>query len=45
MTDDLLDKALLFKISERSAGERAVDLQSVDEGGDGDEAVGLHIFL
>jgi hypothetical protein len=45
VADDLLDLALLLKIGERTAGERAVDLQSVDKGGDGDEAVGLNLLL
>lgn len=45
MADDLLDLALLLKLGERTAGKRAVDLQSVDKGGDGDEAVGLNLLL
>ena len=45
VADDLLDLALLLKIGERTAGEGAVDLQSVDKGGDGDEAVGLNLLL
>lgn len=45
MADDLLDDPLLLEVLEGTAGERAVDLQSVDEDGDGDEAVGLDILL
>lgn len=45
VADDLLDLALLLKIGERTTGKRAVDLQSVDKGGDGDEAVGLNFLL
>ena len=45
MADDLLDLALLLKLGERTAGEGTVDLQSVDKGGDGDEAVGLNLLL
>jgi len=42
--DDLLDGALLLQIGEGAAGERAVDLQSVDQDGDCDEAVGLDVL-
>lgn len=45
MADDLLDLALLLELGERTAGEGTVDLQSVDKGGDGDEAVGLNLLL
>jgi len=45
VADDLLDLALLLKLGERTTGERTVDLQSVDKGGDGDEAVGLNLLL
>lgn len=45
VTDDLLDLALLLKVGERLPGERAVDLQPIDEGGDGDQAVRLDILL
>lgn len=43
--DDLLDRSLLLQVVQTSPGERAVDLQSVDEHGNGDEAVRLHILL
>lgn len=43
--NDLLDHTLLLQVVEGLACERAVDLQSVDEDGDGDQAVGLDIFL
>lgn len=42
---NLLDLTVRLQVSQGSPGERAVDLQSVDEGGDCDEAVGLHILL
>jgi hypothetical protein len=45
VADDLLDLALLLKLGERTTGKRTVDLQSVDKGGDGDEAVGLNLLL
>lgn len=45
MTDNLLDGALGFEIVQGLAGERAVDLQAVDEDGDGDQAVGLDILV
>ena len=43
--DDGLDLALLLEIRERSPGKRPVDLETVDERGYGDEAVGLDILL
>jgi len=43
--NNLLDLALLLKVLEAPASERAVDLQSVDEGRDGHEAVGLDILV
>ena len=45
MSNDLLDLSVLLKIVQRFPGERAVDFQAIDEGGNGDEAVGLHILL
>lgn len=45
MADDLLDQTLLLKLLQRCAGNGAVDLESIHEGGNGDEAVRLHIFL
>jgi hypothetical protein len=45
VADDLLDLALLLKLGERTTGKRTVDLQSVDKGGDGDEAVRLNLLL
>lgn len=45
MADDLLDLSPLFEISQSLAGQAAVDLQTVDKGGDGDEAVGLDILV
>lgn len=45
MANDLLDLSLLLEISEGFAGQAAVDLQTVDKGGNGDEAVGLDFLL
>lgn len=43
--DDGLDLSLLLKVLQALASQRAVDLQSVDEGGDGDETVGLDVLV
>lgn len=45
MSNNLLDLALLLQIAEGLPGQAAVDLQSIDEGGDGNEPVGLHILV
>ena len=45
VADNLLDLTLLLKVSKSPAGQAAVDLQTVDEGGDGDETVGLDILV
>lgn len=45
MTNDLLDQTLLLKFLEGLAGQAAVDLQTVDKGGNGDETVGLDILV
>lgn len=45
MADNLLDLALLLKVIQSLAGEAAVDLQTVDEGGHGDQTVGLDILV
>ena len=45
MRNNLLNHALLLQILQRLTGERAIDFEPVDEHGDGDEAVGLHVFL
>lgn len=45
MANHLLDHTLLLEVCQGFSGERAVDLQSVDEDGDGDEAVRLDILL
>lgn len=39
VSNDLLDLTLLLEIGEGFPGERTVDLETIDEGGDGDEAV------
>jgi hypothetical protein len=43
--DNLLDDALLLQVGQTSAGNGAVDLHSVDQDRDGDQAVGLDIFV
>lgn len=45
MTDNLLDLAVCLEVGKRFPCERTVNLQAIDEGGDGDEAVGLDILL
>ena len=45
MANNLLDCALLLEIGKGLAGERTVDLETVDEGGNSDEAVGLDILV
>jgi hypothetical protein len=45
VTNNLLDLAVCLEVSERLSCKRSVDLQAVDEGGDGDQAVGLDILL
>ena len=45
MSDDRLDHALLLEVGQALTSERTVDLHSVDEGGDGDETVRLHILV
>jgi hypothetical protein len=43
--DNLLDDALLLQVGQTSASNGAVDLHSVDQDRDGDQAVGLDIFV
>lgn len=45
VTDNLLDLTVGLEVGKRFPCERAVDLQAIDEGGNGDEAVGLDILL
>lgn len=45
MPNDLLDLSLLLQVLEAPPGEGAVDLESVDEGGNRHEAVGLDILI
>lgn len=45
VADDLLDLAVGLEVLQRLAGERAVDLETIDEGGDGDQAVRLDILV
>jgi len=43
--DNLLDDALLLQVRQTPAGNRSIDLHSVDENRDGDQAVGLDILV
>ena len=43
--DNRLDQTLLLQLLDALAGERAVDLQSIDERSDGDETVRLDILV
>ena len=45
MPHHLLDNTFLLQIVQRLPGQAAIDLQPVDEHGDGDEAVGLDVFV
>lgn len=45
MADNLLDLTLLLEVGKGLAGKGAVDLQAIDESGDGDQAVGLNILV
>lgn len=45
VSNNLLDLTLLLEVLEAAAGKRAVDLETVDEGGDGDKAVGLDVLV
>jgi hypothetical protein len=45
VSDNLLDLTVGLEVVERLPGERSVDLQAIDEGGNGDEAVRLDILL
>ena len=45
MPNHLLDLALLLQIIQRFPCQAAIDLQSIDERGDGDETVGLDVFV
>lgn len=45
VANNLLDGTLGLEVGEGAAGEGAVDLQAIDEDGDGDEAVGLDLLV
>lgn len=45
MRDNGLDLSLLLEVLEALTGQGAVDLESVDEGSDGDETVGLDVLV
>ena len=45
MGDNGLDDTPLLEVSDALAGERAVDLETIDESGDGDETVRLNVLV
>jgi len=45
VSDNLLDLTVGLKVVKSLTRERTVDLQAIDESGNGDEAVGLDILL
>jgi hypothetical protein len=45
VTDNLLDLAVCLEVGKRFSCKRSVNLQAIDKGRDGDEAVGLNILL
>jgi len=45
VANDLLDLSLLLEVGKSLASQAAVDLETVDEGGDGHQAVGLDILV
>lgn len=45
MADNLLDLTLGLEVGKGLAGKGAVDFQTIDEGGNGDQAVGLNILV
>lgn len=45
VADNLLDLALLLKVGQALPCQRAVDLETIDQSGDGHQAVGLNILV
>jgi hypothetical protein len=45
VTNDLLDLTVSLKVVKSLAGKAAVDLETIDKGGDGDQTVRLNILL
>ena len=45
MPHHLLNLTLLLQIIQRLSRQTAVDLQSIDESGHGDQSIGLHVFV
>lgn len=45
VANDLLDLTVLLKLLESLTGQATVDLETVDQGGDGDQAEVLDILL
>ena len=45
MSHNLLNHPPLLQIIQRLPRQTPIDLQSIDQHGDGDEAVGLHVFV
>jgi len=45
VANDLLDQTLLLQVGKSLAGQAAVDLETVNKGSDGNQAVGLDILV
>ena len=45
MSHHLLDLALLLQIAQRLPRQATIDLEPIDQCGDGDEPVGLDVFV
>ena len=45
MPHHLLDLPFLLQIIQGLPSQTPIDLETIDEGGDGDETVGLHVFV
>ena len=45
MPHHLLDLSFLLQIVQRLPCKATIDLQAIDKGRDGDESIGLHVFV
>lgn len=45
VANNLLDDTSLLQVRKSNAGKGAVDLETIDQGGNGDEAVGLDVLV
>lgn len=45
VANNLLDLTVLLEVGKALAGKAAIDLVTVDEGGNGDQTVGLNILV